>query len=367
MDRIGFYRSSGSNPPRMPLAEPAPKAVLAEPIRLALDCLPDPSLVIGEDDAVVFANKAYERMTGFASREVERRALYKLTDSACLPGIALFRRKQGGFVPARIAVRPMTGDLAASFRIVRLDREETRRSAVEELTAGLDIRGEFLARVSHELRTPLTAMQEGIDVILDGLTGPLNAQQVEFLQLARRNVERLGRLVKDTLELGDLKRGNGIRAMAPANLDRLLQECAHAYPHTDYEPGPAVWAEIDEPRIRDVLERLIENAMRHSVTQIRLGLRCADGEATLAVADSGPGIPAAKIHTIFDEFEQLDLGPGRKVGGVGLGLPIVKLIVEQHGGRVWAESELGRGARFFFTLKTCPIPVEHHHDNRAPS
>ena len=82
-------------------------------------------------------------------------------------------------------------------------------------------------------------------------------------------------------------------------------------------------------------------------------VRCAGGESTVEVADSGPGIPADKLAEIFGEFEQLSIGPGRTVGGVGLGLTIAKLIVEQHGGRIWAESEPGSGARFYFALKTC--------------
>jgi signal transduction histidine kinase len=143
-----------------------------------------------------------------------------------------------------------------------------------------------------------------------------------------------------------------------------LHECADSYPQLRCEAAAPVWARIERPRIREVIERLVQNGLRHSGSEVSLKLLAAETEATVVVADSGRGIPPDKLEVIFDEFEQLSTGPGRTVGGVGLGLPIVKLIVEQHRGKVWAESQPGRGSRFCFTLKTCPAPVEKSHDNR---
>lgn len=355
----------------MPLAESVRVAQatspLPEPVRLALDCLPDPSLALDDADKVVFANTAFTRMTGLRTPDVEGLGLGDLTEQGAPAGMVLFRRMGGGPIPAAMVVRPMAGELANGFRLARLEQDETRRTLMEELSAGLDVRGEFMARVSHELRTPLTAMQEGLDVVLEGLTGPLNARQIEFLQLARRNVQRLSRLVQDTLNLADLKRSGPSRSFRPANLDGLLADCAAKYEQVEYRPGSIVWAEIDERQIREALDRLVQNAIRHTGSPVCLALRAQAGEAMIAVADSGPGIPHDKLDAIFDEYEQLSKGPGRTVGGVGLGLPIVKLIVERHGGRVWAKSELGRGSIFYFTLKTCPAPVENTHDNREPS
>ncbi len=328
-----------------------------EPVRLALDCLPDPSLVANGSDRIAFANKAYERLTGFASAEVEGKALTALLQPGPGDG-ALATTKSGVPKPVRLTSKPMAGQLVGQYRLVRLDEDDTRRSFVEELSAGLDIKGEFLARVSHELRTPLTAMQEGIDIVLDGLTGPLNPRQVEFLELARRNIQRITRLLRDYLELGSLKRGERLRPFQAVDLDRVLRECAGQWEDAEYAPTRPVWVEMDEPLVRDAIDRLVQNAIRHSGSEVCLALTSERGVATVAVADFGPGIPPDKLETIFEEFEQLSIGHGRTVGGVGLGLPIVKLIIELHGGRVWAESEPGRGACFCFALKTTTPPVE---------
>ena len=155
--------------------------------------------------------------------------------------------------------------------------------------------------------------------------------------------------------------------LRPCDLDRLLRESIERYGDADYAAGEPVWVEMDCERIRDVVDRLMQNAIRHSRSRIRVSLRVTNGKAVVTVADSGPGIPQNKLESIFGEFEQLSLGPGRTVGGVGLGLAIVKLVVERHGGRVWAESEVGKGACFRFSLKTCSPPVEKYHDDREGS
>ena len=347
----------------MPLAESAPTAALAPAVRLALDCLPDPTLVLDVDDMVVAANAAFGRMTGFPSSEFLGVPLSELGEPAGPAGLALFRQANGGFAPARVTVRRMAGELGARYRLARLDEEETRRSLVDELSAGLEVKSEFMARVAHELRTPLTALQEGIEVVLEGLTGPLNEQQIEFLELAKRNVLRLSRLVHDTLELGDLKRGDCPRPFRVADLEAIVRQCAQRYEDAHYEPRQPVWILADGLRIRDCVDRLIQNAVRHSGSRVCVTLLEHDGDAIVAVADSGPGIPPKKLEAIFDEFEQLSVGPGRTVGGVGLGLPIVKLVIEQHGGRIWVNSEPGQGACFYLALKTCPAPAEIPHDH----
>jgi signal transduction histidine kinase len=122
-----------------------------------------------------------------------------------------------------------------------------------------------------------------------------------------------------------------------------------------------LWVEIDATGIRDALEKIVQNALQYSGNSaVRVELSRIGGEALVVVADSGPGIPADKLADIFGEFEQLSVGPGRTVGGVGLGLAIAKLMVEQHGGRIWAESELGRGSRFYVALKLSRPPVEKY-------
>lgn len=336
---------------------------LKETIRLAVDCLPDPCLVIDPDEHMLYANAAYEQLTGYPSCEIEGRSLSDILEpngSNADPASALCRARTG-FLAMRAAIRPFAGGLDPGLRLVRLEEAEPPAAFVERLGAGLALEGEFLARISHELRTPLTAVQEGLDIVLDGLTGPLNDRQKEFLELSRRNVHRLIRLVNDTLELDGLKRGERPGLRERIDLTRLVSACAQAHGGVQFhsETPRQVWAEIDPRRIQDVLDKLIQNAIRHSSnTAVSVHLRAGALEAVVEVSDSGPGIPEDKLDDIFEEFEQLSVGPGRTVGGVGLGLTIAKLIVEQHGGRIWVESEPGRGARFFFSLMLCSPPAE---------
>jgi signal transduction histidine kinase len=330
---------------------------------LALDCLPDPSLLIDDAETVLYVNKAYEDLSGFRYDEVSNKPLIELVepDGATAEASSALCRTHSGFVSLRATIRPMAGALGGTLRLVRLEQAAVRRSLVDELSAGLDIQGEFLVRVSHELRTPLTAMQEGIDVVLDGLTGPLNDQQVEFLQLARRNMRRLNRLVADTLEYDRLKRNEPSRPLAKADLELLVRGCVDRYESVELTVDPRaerLWAEVAAPCVRDAVEKVIQNAIRHGGGTVSVALRRKGSEAIIEIADSGRGIPQEKLAEIFGEFEQLSTGPGRTVGGVGLGLTIARLIIAEHGGRIWADSKLGRGSCFFIALKTCPAPTE---------
>ncbi|MCB1021301.1 MAG: PAS domain-containing sensor histidine kinase [Bryobacterales bacterium] len=337
---------------------------LNAPIRLAVDCLPDPSLVIEPDETIVHVNEAFETLSGYAGADVEGRRLadFLEPDGSNADPRSARCRTRGGFVAVRVSIRPMAGVLGPNLRLVRVEEGgEPGGAFVDRLGAGLELEGEFLARISHELRTPLTAVQEGLDIVVDGLTGPLNDNQREFLGLARRNVQRLTRLVNDTLEFGRLKRGERGVQYGPVDLRALARASADAQPEVAFEceADGEIWVTADPARVRDVIDKLVQNAIRHSPhAAVAVRVHAGALEAVLEVVDSGAGIPKDKLEEIFEEYEQLSVGPGRTVGGVGLGLTIAKLIIEQHGGRIWAESEPGRGSRFSFSLKLCKPPVE---------
>jgi signal transduction histidine kinase len=330
-------------------------------LRLALDCLPEASLLVDGAGNVLYANAAYYTLAGFPPAYLEGRRLEDFIerDRDCATGDrVLFRRKKSPLLSLRALIRPMAGANERRLQLVTLDGARPLSSTSRE-GSGVQIDASFLARVSHELRTPLTAMQEGIDVVLEGFAGPLNERQIEFLELARRNVRRLNRLVTDTFELDNLKRIGGL-ATKPVDLRRLVRESAALHPRTTCIPdGPPHWVDVDSARIRDALDRIIHNALQHGAeSPVQIEILSREDQATVVVADSGPGIPPDELAYIFGEYEQVSAGPGRTVGGVSLGLAIARLIIERHGGRIWAESELGRGSRFCFSLKVCPSPVE---------
>ena len=231
--------------------------------------------------------------------------------------------------------------------------------------ASAALSSEIVAKVSHEFRTPLTAIQESVDIVLDGLAGPLDPRQVEFLALARRNVERLKKLVDDLLDLSSLQGGLVPLRVMDADLravTRMAVESRRTLGQTvaldlglDSRP---LMVRMDPERMRQVILRLLDNVAVHCGSPALVRLWREGDEAVIEVADSGPGIPESQLAKIFEAFSQLSEGPGRKVGGAGLGLTLAKRFVERQGGRLWVQSRPGQGARFFIALKATPLSVD---------
>ncbi len=215
--------------------------------------------------------------------------------------------------------------------------------------------------VSHELRTPLTAIKEAVDVVADGTAGEVNKTQADFLTLAKRNVDRLHRLINDTLDFSKLERGEFNIEFGPRDLNALVAETVAQQRLAAGKQGlrlelaldgrlPPV--RMDPDRISQVLTNLIGNAIRYGESGwIEVVTTRSGDEVVVRIQDTGPGIPEDKLNNIFDAFVQLSTGPGRRSGGTGLGLAICKKIIELHGGRIWVESEVGEGSAFSFSLR----------------
>jgi signal transduction histidine kinase len=222
------------------------------------------------------------------------------------------------------------------------------------------VKSEFTSMVSHELRTPLTAIKEAIDIVEDETAGPINKNQADFMQLAKRNVDRLHRLINDTLDFSKLERGEFCLRVGSHDLNALTREIVMQQQLAAQKQGFQLEMsadetlddlQIDPDRISQVLANLIGNAIRYCERGwIEVSTRRQDDEAIVKIQDTGPGIPSEDLKHIFEAFVQLSTGPGRRVGGTGLGLAICKQIVELHGGRIWVESEVGRGSAFYFAL-----------------
>jgi signal transduction histidine kinase len=231
---------------------------------------------------------------------------------------------------------------------------------VDTLQRAVMVKSEFTSMVSHELRTPLTAIKEAIDVVEDETAGPVNEHQKNFLILAKRNVDRLHRLINDTLDFSKLERGEFHLQPQWHDLNAVVAEVVQQQALPAQKRGldmqflpeahlPRI--RLDADRISQVLVNLIGNAILYcGHGSIRVHTRGEDREVLVEVEDTGPGIPNESLKHIFDAFVQLSSGPQRRTGGTGLGLAISKKIIELHGGRIWAESELGRGSKFVFTL-----------------
>jgi signal transduction histidine kinase len=245
-----------------------------------------------------------------------------------------------------------TRELATALR--ELD-EKSR-----ELEAASRHKSEFLANMSHELRTPLNAILGFSQVLRERMVGDLNAKQEEYLDDILTSANHLLALINDILDLSKVEAGQVELELAPFSLREALergvvmvreratrdgvQVALTAVPEVDVVNG-------DERRIRQVIFNLLSNAVKFTPTGGAVDVSAAqvNGEITVSVADTGPGIAAEDQERIFEEFQQTEAGVQQREG-TGLGLALSKRLVELHGGRIWVESEPGKGSTFAFTL-----------------
>jgi two-component system phosphate regulon sensor histidine kinase PhoR len=220
-------------------------------------------------------------------------------------------------------------------------------------------REEFVANVSHELRTPLSLIKGYVETLLDGArNNPEVAQR--FLKIIERNTQRLDLLIQDLLTISALESERIKLALLPTNLRSLADKIfADLHARADAKniqlanELPELTALADANRMDQVLANLVDNAIKYGRAQGRVivgGKMVEDQKIEVFVRDDGPGIPPEALDRVFERFYRVDKARSRDQGGTGLGLSIVKHIVQAHGGKVWVESELGKGATFYFTL-----------------
>ncbi len=220
-------------------------------------------------------------------------------------------------------------------------------------------RREFVANVSHELRTPLSLIKGYVETLLDGaMTDPdLSAK---FLQTIERHSNRLTNLIEDLLTISRLESGQITLQLKTIPLRPFTSSLMAEMQSRAKERGTTLVNEIPEPlhgradpdRLEQVFVNLLENAIKYGRAKGRVIVkgRTVNGHVELCVADDGPGIPVEARERVFERFYRVDRARSRESGGTGLGLAIVKHIIQSHGGKVWLESEPGRGAQFYFTL-----------------
>jgi signal transduction histidine kinase len=222
-------------------------------------------------------------------------------------------------------------------------------------------KSEFLSIASHEVRTPLTVMKSSLDILVSSPKFEYTADQRQLIAFCQESVERLIRLVKDILDVSKIEAGVLSIQFQPTSLNDLIEKCLFWVPQLPGGQGIEVEARLpsepamvlaDPQRIMQVLENLISNAIKFSKAggKITIELREHDREYEVIVTDQGKGIAPEDLSRIFGKFYQVADSATREQGGTGLGLAICKGIVEAHHGKIWAESVLGDGSRFHFSL-----------------
>ena len=244
---------------------------------------------------------------------------------------------------------------AESERLVLMEQERAARAEAE---SAVQSRDDILAIVSHDLRNPLNIIAMSANL----LEAPIGeAKRVAQLGIIRRAVTRMNRLIGDLLDVSQITSGTLRINTEPVDVAVICEDASNVFlpllatKEQAFEctpPAQQVFVRADRDRISQVLSNLIGNAHKFTPEggQVELRVEALDGFVRFAVADTGPGLSAQDLPHIFDRFWQ-----SRRVrrGGVGLGLPITKGIVNAHGGDIWAASTAGVGTTFFFTLPAC--------------
>jgi two-component system phosphate regulon sensor histidine kinase PhoR len=236
---------------------------------------------------------------------------------------------------------------------------------VTSIEAAQKSRREFVANVSHELRTPLTSIQGYVETLIED-PNPSPETTLEFLGVILKNASRMNRLTEDLLALASVESPDYKINLQPVRASVLLRDAIDSIGGKFVDSGvelqstgaPDALVMADPDAMHQVFGNLLENALKYarSGERIRTSARLLASEVQFTIQDFGPGIASEHLERIFERFYRIDKARSRESGGTGLGLAIVKHIVQVHGGRIWAESELGNGASFHFTLPFVPAP-----------
>lgn len=316
-------------------------------------------------------NLCFQEITDPADREADQEGLRQLLAGE-IQSFQMQKRfitKQGTTVPVYLnsaLVRDQNGQPLYSVGHIQDIRD---RLKVERM------KDEFISVVSHELRTPLTSIRGALGILETGVFDQRPEQAQHMLKIAINNSDRLVRLVDDILSLERLVSGKVTLVMEPCQVAELMQQAIDSVQALADQAGIVLSMQPLETELRaapdaiiQTLTNLLSNAIKFSMPGGTVWLVAEPqwiepagsdplAEILFTVKDQGRGIPSDKLEIIFEQFQQVDVSDSRRKGGTGLGLAICKKIVQQHGGRIWVESQLGKGSQFYFAL-----PVVGSHD-----
>ena len=326
-----------------------------------LDSMQEAVVAITPEGQVRWSNAAMQRIAGTQIR-AGRPLVLSVRDPellACVRAALEQREVRSGrtssLVPGRIfeinaAPMPSGGALAVLHDITLIEAAEKSRR-------------EFIANVSHELRTPLTSIQGYVETLIEDQDTSGETSR-EFLGIVLKNATRMNRITEDLLALASVESPDYKLALRPTRASALVRDAIESLGgvvvdsevEIEFSGAPEALVMADPDAMNQVFGNLIENALKYGKGGKRIiaGARLLESEVEFTVRDFGPGIASEHLDRIFERFYRVDKARSRESGGTGLGLAIVKHIVLAHGGRVWAESELGHGAAFHFTLPLAP-------------
>lgn len=361
-----------------------------------VEAAPDGIIEVDHDGGIVLVNRVTERLFGYDRDELlgqpvevlvpenlralhtRHRSGYKQNPVTRPMGAGLAlrgRRKDGSHFPVEISLSPMRSEDGSRVITVvrdiseRKQAEDRLRAVQENYTRELELRNreieqanqlksEFLANMSHELRSPLHTIIGFAELLAEELEGPLNEKQQRFIDHIHKDSLHLLELINDVLDLSKIESGRlelqreafNIAAVMEEALSSLRSRAAAKSIEIEIEVSMVVFA--DRLRFKQILHNLLTNAVKFTPKNGRVWVtaRGREGFAEISVADNGIGITEDQHQVIFDKFYQVNAATKGGYEGTGLGLAITKRLVEQHGGRIWLKSQLGKGSCFTFTI-----------------
>jgi len=346
-------------------------ALLTE--RAYLDGLPETSPMPGPPEAMVPRLGEYLLEQGLLSPDQLEKALKRQTELAELGQRQLLGQTlvKLGFVDRETLDRAITRQIIelhaalqeANRTLERRVAERTAelRRALERLTELNQIKANLISNVSHELRTPLAHIKGYVELVAEGQLGPVSDDQENALAVVQRASERLERLIEDLIEFSTASRGGIHLNPAVVSLADLAEDVVQSSQPKAEKAGVTLEMLVDRDlpplhadreRMRWVLHQLVDNGIKFTAPggHVRVSAKAASGIVEVEVADTGIGIPSERLEEIFEPFHQLDGSATRRYGGTGLGLALVRLILQAHGAEMQVGSEEGKGSTFQFPL-----------------
>ena len=359
--------------------------------RELLEAAPDAIIEVDREGRIVLLNKVTENLFGYGREEllgnsvdslipkdlrlahVNHRADYWSRPVTRPMGSGLKlegQRKDGSRFPVEISLSPVNSE--DGFRVTAIIRDISERKEAEEKYRGdLELRNreieranrlksEFLASMSHELRTPLHTVIGFSELLAEELKGPLNDDQKRFVNHIHKDAMHLLDLINDILDLSKIESGRLELRREAFDVATALEEALSSIRPQGFAKSIEIESSVSVPtalyadrvRFKQILYNLLSNAVKFTPEQgrVRVDAVSRDGFVEISVTDTGIGIPTHEHEAVFEKFHQAGATTKGVREGTGLGLAITKRLVEQHGGRIWLESEPGKGSRFTFTL-----------------
>ena len=338
-------------------------------MEVMVDSMVDGVIMIDKNKKIVVINPAARKalhLDSYQESDIDFDGISKLL--GCNP-VELLRREGAGSIKNealiygiqnQMQISSVMGSDGDALGTVVVLRDVSREKEIDRM------KSEFISIVGHELRTPLTSIKNAVNVIFSKKAGDINENQMRFLSMADRNINRLSGLINDLLDISRIEAGKINLELKPLALGTALDMAINSLASRAGEKSISIRKEIpsdlpqaygDPDKLEQIFINLIDNAIKFTPEGGQICVSASEGQRSevenfikVSVTDTGTGIGPDEIEKIFDRFYKVEKTLIRTVNGTGLGLSIVKGLVEAQGGKVWVSSKVGKGSKFSFTL-----------------